>query len=83
MSFGVSTEARTATNYGVVTPSNTASYPDEVAGLWVGGAGTVTLVKRNGDTVLISGVPAGCFLPFAHVRVNATGTSATLLVWYT
>jgi hypothetical protein len=55
-------------------------------GLYVGGAGNVTVCMRNGDgtggvtTVLFEAVPAGTVLPIAFQGVNATGTTATHLV---
>ena len=56
------------------------------AGLYVGGTGDVVVCMRNGDgaggvtTVKFSGVPAGTLLPIAIQGVNATGTTATLLL---
>jgi hypothetical protein len=83
MAFGVSTDARTATNYGSVTPSDTVNFPDEVAGFFIGGAGNVVTIKRDGTAVTWTGLTAGSWLPVAAIRVNATNTTATLINWYT
>jgi len=81
MSFGAGAYPRIATNYGPITPSDTVSFPDEIASIFVGGAGDVATVKRNGVAVIWSGVQAGTFLPVTCIRVNATGTTATLMNW--
>jgi hypothetical protein len=61
----------------IVPPSGDASRPTR--GLFVGGAGTVTMVMADGSVVQITAI-AGQYLPVAIKRVNATGTAATLLV---
>lgn len=48
--------------------------------LWIGGAGNVAIVDAAGGTTLFSGVAAGTLLPIRCQRVNATNTSATLIV---
>lgn len=48
--------------------------------LWVGGAGTVTLIDESGTSVLFSGVPAGAYIWVGGTKVMATGTTATLIV---
>lgn len=47
--------------------------------IWCGTAGTVTAVMQNSVAVQFT-VVAGTLLPIAAIRVNATGTAATLLV---
>ena len=78
---------RIATAYQVgkaVTPADNTSNP--FAGLYVGGAGDVTVMMRNGDgagnltAVLFKAVPVGTILPIAIQGVNSTGTTATNLV---
>lgn len=49
-------------------------------GLYVGGAGNVSLVTEGGDTVTFTAPPVGSVIPVRFVKVNATGTTATLLV---
>lgn len=67
-----------------VTPSNSVSYSGAngtiARGLYVGGAGNVTLVDYNGNVTLFTAVPVGTILPIAHTRVNVTGTTATNMV---
>lgn len=47
--------------------------------IWVGGAGIVVAVMQNG-TVGAFTCTAGTLLPIAAVRVNATATTATLML---
>lgn len=73
-------DAAPACDARAVTPSDT----DDIAGgparaLYVGGAGTVVLVTRSGNTVTFVGVPAGSILPVDTKRVK-TDTTATNLV---
>jgi hypothetical protein len=46
--------------------------------IWVGAAGNLTAVMSNGDVVLFSGIAAGTLLPIRAIRVNVTGTTASL-----
>jgi len=48
--------------------------------IWVGAAGNLTAVMSNGDVVLFSGIVAGTLLPIRAIRVNVTGTTASLPV---
>jgi hypothetical protein len=49
--------------------------------LWVGGAGNIAVIMRDGSgPFTISGIPAGTLIPIRVQRVNATGTTATLIV---
>lgn len=48
--------------------------------IYVGGTGDVTAVDQDGGTALFSAVPAGTTLPIMAIRVNAVGTTATLMV---
>jgi len=50
-------------------------------GLWVGGAGTLSVVMADGTTLNIAAVPAGAFLPLQVSRVRSTGTSATSILF--
>lgn len=65
-----------------ITPTD-ATAIGPFSGLYVGVAGDVTVVMRNGDgaggvtPVLFKAVPAGTILPIAVQGVNATGTTAT------
>lgn len=45
--------------------------------IYVGGAGNLAVLMKNGVTATFQGVPAGTLLPIRVRRVNATGTTAT------
>lgn len=61
-------------------PTHSTGFTNGTArGLYVGGAGNVTLLTAAGTTVLFSSVPAGTVLPVSCKRVNSTGTTATLM----
>lgn len=62
-----------------VTPSDTNTIGG-CRGLWVGGAGNLTLDFPGHTGIVISAVPAGTLLPIAPLRVKSTGTTATLIV---
>ena len=64
----------------VVTPSDTVNITGMTPkALYVGGAGNVSVVI-NKATVVFTAPPIGSLLPIGLTRVNATGTTATLLV---
>lgn len=63
-----------------VTPSDTVDLVVVSRALWIGGAGTITVILLSGATVLFSGIPAGTLLPLRVSRVKSTGTTATLIV---
>jgi hypothetical protein len=48
--------------------------------LYVGVAGSVTLITSGGDEVTLQGVPAGTFIPVQTKRVMATGTTASGII---
>lgn len=62
-----------------ITPNDGANLPQTVRSIYVGGAGTVSLVTPRGTTLSFTAV-AGGIIPFWAVKVNLTGTSATGLV---
>jgi len=64
-----------------ITPGDTAAanLPANTKGIYVGGAGNITAVMQDGSTVLFTAVPVGFILPIEAARINATGTTATLL----
>ena len=66
-----------ARDSGTITPSDTA--PINFQSVYIGGAGTITIEKENGDTQVFT-VAAGFILPHTVKKVLATGTTATLLV---
>lgn len=65
-----------------IVPSDTVNLPGAtVGGIYVGGAGNVTVVPlAGGPSVVFTAVAAGTLLPIIATRVMATGTSATLMV---
>lgn len=69
-----------ARNAEAVTPHDTDELATVSRALWVGGAGNVSVLMAGGETVTISGVAAGTLLPIQVRRVNATNTTATLMV---
>lgn len=70
-----------------ITPSDSVDFTaaqtygrSVIDGIFVGGAGNVTVVTMHGTTVLFVGLSAGDILPARAKRVNSTGTTATSLV---
>lgn len=62
-----------------VTPSDTAALPGDLIGLYIGGAGTVKGVGRDGVTGTFV-VSSGQYLTGNFIRVLFTGTTATSIV---
>jgi hypothetical protein len=70
-------ENKTARNHIAITPSDvTGIYADA---LYVGGAGVVTCLDRDGTSVAYT-CPAGAYIWTEVTKVMATGTTATLIV---
>jgi hypothetical protein len=69
-----------ATGAFAIVPSDTLELAETARAIYVGGAGTMTLVTRDGGTAAFAGLAAGTVLPVSAVRVLATGTTATNLV---
>lgn len=63
-----------------VTPHDTNELSNVSRGIYVGGAGDMTVLTANDEEVLLAAVPAGTQLPICIKRVNATGTDATFIV---
>lgn len=66
-----------------VTPSDSVSFAQgSTRAIFVGGAGTLSVVLASGNTVsfTVGANAIGFVLPFRVARVNATGTTATLIV---
>jgi len=74
------TQARIASNMWSITPSDTATFELETAGIYVGVGGNITVKKRNSQTQLFTAVPQGTILPVNSIGVMATGTTASNLV---
>lgn len=62
-----------------VVPADNADLPNgPAAGLWVSGAGTVTVIPvGQSSAVPLGSIAAGTLIPIAVKRVMATGTAAT------
>jgi len=52
----------------------------EPAVLYIGGAGNVNVTTMGGDTVLLSGISAGSFLPVQVKGISTTNTTATGII---
>lgn len=75
------TQARVASDSWTVVPSDTVRWDNEAAGIYVGVAGNITIVKRNGTLQqFLSCGGAGYILPHNCIGVMATGTTALGLV---
>lgn len=63
-----------------VTPSDTV--PVTCRAIYIGGAGNVTVTPKGGIAVLFTAPPVGSILPIQLDQglINATGTTATLMV---
>jgi hypothetical protein len=80
MSFTRRPGVFSASDYAAITPSDSTNLTKgPCAAIWVGGAGTVQVV-RDDDTVVAFECVAGTLLPVMAKRVNFTNTDATLLV---
>jgi hypothetical protein len=67
----------------LISPHNSNELARHSSALYVGGAGTLSVVMsntRNSNTALSFTVPAGTVLPIRVKRVNATGTTATNII---
>lgn len=60
-----------------VTTSDSTVYTPPLCGLYVGGAGDVTVKGRGGNAVTFKAVPAGTILPIVVQSVMQTNTTAT------
>lgn len=78
---GIISNANAAEYAAAVTPSDATALPQITRGLWVGGAGNVSVkMGGDGDTAIFAAVPAGSLLPVRARQVLATGTTATLIL---
>lgn len=69
-----------ALNAEAVTPSDSVSLTNDSRGLYVGGAGNISVLMSGGTSVTFTGVVAGSILPIRVNRINATSTTATNMV---
>ena len=62
-----------------ITPSDTLNVAQPCEAIYVGGAGNVSILTAFGETCVFTAPPIGTVIPIKAKRVNATGTTATLL----
>ncbi len=63
-----------------IVPHAANNHPSPCRNIYVGGAGNITLVNADDTTVVFTAVPVGSVLKVDNKRVNAIGTTATLMV---
>jgi hypothetical protein len=49
--------------------------------LYLGAAGNINITQWDGTTITIVGLASGVFHPIAAIQVNATGTTASNILW--
>lgn len=64
----------------VITPHDSTLLASPTNALYIGGTGNITALLMDDTTVLISAIPVGTYLPLRVKRINATLTTATLIV---
>ncbi len=69
-----------ATHGFAITPDDTQNLSEIVRAIYIGGAGTITLVSFEGDALTFTNVLAGTILPIRAIAVKSTGTDASDLV---
>ena len=62
-----------------ITPNDTTQL-DKVYGLYIGTAGTLTVITAGGTTLAFGAVTAGSIIPLRVSVVKTTGTTATNIV---
>jgi hypothetical protein len=68
-----------------VTPSDTVNltFPSGInrtRGIYVGGAGNISVIMADGTTALLTALSVGVVHDLSIKRVNATGTTATAIL---
>lgn len=63
-----------------LTKSDAVIYAPPLQGVYVGGAGNVTIVDPYGNNVTFTAPAVGSIIPCLISQVMAAGTTATLLV---
>lgn len=77
---GIQTSTHSSGAVRNVTPSDSVDLVFGVSRLVrCGGAGDISVVDLTGATVIIPGIQAGESLSIEVTRINATGTTATLI----
>lgn len=75
-----SAAASPAYKWVAITPSDATNMKAGCRGVYVGGAGNVAAVGQDDVAETFTAVPVGTFMPIQPKRINATGTTATLLL---
>ncbi len=76
----MSTQSDPAVGAVSITPNDSTDLTVTTRGIFVGGAGNISLVSADGNTVTFASCAAGSILPIVTKRVMATDTTATALV---
>lgn len=63
-----------------ITPTDSTDLSRITRAIYVGGGGDLNVTLRSGNTVKFTAVPQGTVLPVRAKQVQATGTTATLLI---
>lgn len=69
-----------ATDAFAITPHDSTNFNENCRAIYIGGAGNIVVVTKQGNAVTFTGVLAGTILPIRAMRVNSTNTTATSLV---
>lgn len=65
------------------TKSDTTNEAAAFRGIFVGGAGNISVNMMDGSDVVFTAIPVGTFMPVSGQRINNTNTTATnLLILY-
>lgn len=67
----------------IVVPDDSANFTTRTRYIYVGGDGDIALVMAGdqGDAVVVlKAVPIGTIIPVRAIRINATNTTATLMI---
>jgi len=76
----VNTEFNTFVNAVSVVPSDTVNLVTVSKGIYVGGAGNVSVVLLSGNAITLTALSVGVIHDMAVSRVNLSGTTATNIV---
>lgn len=68
-----------STNLLPVTPGTAVLAPHKA--IWVGGAGSLSLVVDSGQTVVLTGVQAGSLIPFQARSILAASTATGIVLF--
>lgn len=63
-----------------ITTSDTVDLPEKPDAIYVGGAGNIVAVMGDNSKATFTGALVGTILPIAPRRIDATNTTATLLL---